>query len=76
VVGRRGDGQRNLLNTLIQRDVRVPKGSGGRGRGQSSLEVELQRARRIDVAIDRGEPAKVMEQKGRTGREALGQGAK
>ena len=76
MVGRRGDGQRNLLNTLIRRDVRVPKGSGGRGSGQSSLEAEVQRARRIDVAIDRGEPAKVMEQKGRTGREALGQGAK
>ena len=61
---------------MIQRDVKVLKGSGGGGSGQSSLEAELQRARRIDVAIDRGEPAKVAEQKGRTGREAEGQEAK
>ena len=61
---------------MIRRDVTVPKGSGGRGSDRSSLEAELQRARRREVAIDRGEPAKVMEQKGRTGREAKRQGAK
>jgi len=60
---------------LIRRDVRVPKGSGGRGSGQSSLEAELQRARSIEIAIDRGEPAKVKEQKGRTGREGLEAGS-
>jgi len=61
---------------LIRRDVRIPKGSGGRRSDRSGLEAELQRARRREVAIDRGEPAKVMEQKGRTGREAERQEAK
>jgi hypothetical protein len=61
---------------LIPREVKVPKGSNGRGSGSSGFEAELQRARSVESAIDRGEPAKVKEQKGRTGREALKQGAK
>jgi hypothetical protein len=52
---------------LIQREVKVPKGSGGWRRGFSSKLWKLQRVRSIDAAQTGANRIWVAEQKGRTG---------
>ena len=42
--GRRADERLYLLNTLIRREVTVPKGSGGRRKRESGEPEKLQRA--------------------------------
>ena len=58
------------MNALIPRDVKVPEGSGDRGRGQLNQVVEVQRAPGSEAAATGAIRNAVVEPKGRTGTEA------
>ena len=64
------------LNTLIQRDVKVPKGSGGGRQGRKRPVERRQRAEGEEAAWDWGKPIRVAEPESRTGRREAGRDGK